>query len=113
MCEEEDEDEELITDASGNLIPADESLEGATVNRTNTDQDGAGLGLQASFDGELGRRANRFIVGVAYDESDIGFDASTELGALDSSRRAVAGGVSVGEALTRMRAETSNVGFYI
>src|SRR5690606_11509240 len=46
ICEEEDDEEELVLDASGALIPAHDGIEGATVNRTSTRQDGKGFGLQ-------------------------------------------------------------------
>lgn len=113
MCEEEDDEEELLLDASGQPIPASESLEGATVNRTGTRQDGLGFGLQSSWNGELGGRVHRVVAGVSYDESDIAFDASTELGMLDDTRQAVPGGVFVGEAFTSMAADTSNVGVFV
>ena len=62
---------------------------------------------------ELGGRENQFTIGVAYDESDVEFAASTELGALDATRLAVPGGVFVGEAFTRLDASTANTGFYV
>src|SRR5690606_36138286 len=45
--------------------------------------------------------------------SDIAFDASTELGRLDETRRAVPGGVFVGDSFTSMLADTSNTGFLV
>jgi outer membrane receptor protein involved in Fe transport len=93
-------------------VVADEALEGATVNRTTTEQDGSGLGLQADFAGELGGRENRFTIGVTHDEADVEFGASSELGALDATRQAVAGGVFVGEAFTGLETATSSTGIY-
>jgi iron complex outermembrane recepter protein len=113
ICEEEDGAEELILDLGGNPIPAGDDVEGATVNRTSTEQDGAGFGLQAVWSGDLGGRENLFLVGIAYDESDIGFAASTELGALDATRLAIPSGYYVGESFTRMSADTSTTGFYL
>jgi iron complex outermembrane recepter protein len=113
MCEEEGDDEELVFDRDGQPIVASDSIEGATINRTNTEQDGSGFGLQAAWSSHLRGRPNALVIGVAFDESDIAFDASTELGALDASRRAVPGGVYVGDAFTRMRAETRNTGIYV
>src|SRR5690606_11771081 len=83
------------------------------INRTNTEQDGLGLGLQASWSANVGGRQGQFVAGLAYDESDIGFAASTELGALDATRLAVPGGVFVGEAFTRMNADTKNMGIFL
>lgn len=113
ICEEEDDEEELVVDENGALIPADESIEGATVNRTSTKQDGAGFGLQASWSADVGGRPGLFVAGLSYDESEIGFGASTELGTLDETRLAVPGGVFVGEAFTRMNADTKNLGLFL
>ena len=113
ICEEEDDEEELIFDQNGQPIPASDEVEGATVNRTHTEQDGMGFGLQASWSGELGGRDNSFLLGMAYDEADIDFGASTELGALDASRLAVPSGFFVGESFTALKAETSTLGLYV
>lgn len=113
ICEEEDGEEELVLDPNGNPIPADDSVEGATVNRTNTEQDGVGFGFQATWSGDLRGRDNLFVIGLAYDESDIDFDANTELGALDETRLAIPSGFFVGESFTALAADTSNVGLYL
>ncbi|HEX6993946.1 MAG TPA: TonB-dependent receptor [Gammaproteobacteria bacterium] len=113
ICEEEDGEEELVFDENGALIPADDDIEGATVNRTSTEQDGAGFGLQASWSADVRGHPALFVAGLAYDESEIGFHASTELGTLDQSRLAVPGGVFIGDAFTRMNADTKNVGIFV
>ena len=112
MCEEEDDEEELVFDRDGLPVPASDAIEGATVNRTDTRQDGIGAGLQAVWSAAIAGRESRLVVGAVYDESDIAFDASTELGALDATRLAVPGGVFVGDAFTSMNADTKNVGLY-
>jgi outer membrane receptor protein involved in Fe transport len=61
----------------------------------------------------LGGRENLFLIGLAHDESDIAFAASTELGALDATRLAIPSGAFVGESFTRMNADTANTGFYL
>jgi outer membrane receptor protein involved in Fe transport len=113
LCGEDDGNEEMVLDANGNPVAADAAVEGATVNRTGTTQDSAGLGVQATWSSELAGRDNLFVVGVAHDESDIGFVANTELGSLDATRLAVPSGVFVGEAFTRLDAETKNTGVYV
>jgi len=113
ICEEESDGEELPLDANGQPIPADEDLEGATVNRTETEQNGSGFALQADFLGNLAGRENRFTIGVTRDEADVDFAASTELGALDFTRQAVGGGVFVGEAFTGLATETETTGFFL
>jgi iron complex outermembrane recepter protein len=113
ICDEGDGGEELVLDENGLPVAADDALVGAAVNRTSTEQDGAGFGLQADFSGDLGSRENRFTIGVAHDEADVDFGASTELGALDAARQAVGGGVFVGERFTGLRTSTSSTGFYL
>ena len=112
LCEEEDDEEEIVLDPLGVPVPALPELEGATVNRTSTEQEGSGIGLQAAWSGTLAGRDNRLVLGVAYDESDIGFAASTELGTLDATRLALPGGYFVGEAFTLLGAETANASWY-
>jgi len=112
ICEEGD-DEELALDENDLPIPADEDLEGATVNRSDTEQNGTGFALQADITGDLGGRENRFTIGASHDDADVEFGSSTELGSLDETRQAVAGGVFVGEAFTGLESSTTNTGFYL
>ena len=113
ICEEEGDEEELALDENGLPIVADDDLEGATVNRTDTEQDGMGFALQADLTGELAGRENRFTIGASHDDADVEFGASTELGALDETRQALPGGVFVGEAFTGLESSTTNTGFYL
>jgi outer membrane receptor protein involved in Fe transport len=113
ICEQEDGEEEQIFDQNDQPIPASDAVEGATVNRTATEQDGIGFGLQAAWTGDLGGRENALLLGVAYDDSEIGFNASTELGQLDPTRLAIPSGFFVGEAFTSLKADTSNLGLYV
>jgi outer membrane receptor protein involved in Fe transport len=113
ICEEEDGAEEIVLDENGVPVAADDALIGGAVNRTSTEQEGSGFGLQADFTGDLRGRENRFTIGVAHDEADVEFGASTELGALDATRQAVGGGVFVGERFTGLETSTSSTGFYL
>ena len=110
---EGDGPEQPVVDGDGKPIRAGDDVEGATVNRTQTDQDGAGSALQMSWTGALWGHDSYLVLGVAYDRSRIGFAASTELGHLDETRLAVPGGVLVGESLTHLAAETANAGLYL
>jgi outer membrane receptor protein involved in Fe transport len=113
ICEDEDGGEEIVLDGNGDAIAFDDDLEGAAINHTSTEQDGAGFGLQADIEGGFGGRDNLFTVGLAHDASGIAFEASTELGALDATRLAVPGGVFVGEAFTGLEAEVENSGVFV
>ena len=110
ICEEEGDDEELALDENDQPIPADDELEGATVNRTDTEQNGGGFALQADFTGALAGRDNRFTIGATHDDADVEFGASTELGALDATRQAIPGGVFVGEGFTGLETSTCEHG---
>lgn len=111
--DEVEHEEQLVLDANGNRIPASDKVDGATVNRTNTQQDGMGFGLQATWTGEFGGRENVLVLGIAHDDSDIDFDAHTELGELDATRLAIPSGYFVGESFIRLNAETSTTGVYL
>jgi iron complex outermembrane receptor protein len=113
ICEQEGGDEELALDENDLPIPAADHLEGATVNRTDTEQDGAGFALQADLVGDLAGRENRFTIGLSHDDADVEFGSSTELGALDETRQAIPGGVFVAEAFTGLESSTTNTGFYL
>src|SRR5688572_12613417 len=47
VCEEDDGAEEIVLDENGSPVAADDALIGGAVNRTSTEQDGTGFGLQA------------------------------------------------------------------
>ena len=112
ICETEDAGEELVLDQNGNTIPAAAELEGATINRSNTDQDTYGFSLQSAFLNDLAGKENQFIVGIAADRSEVSFDSSTELGSLDQTRKAIPGGVLVEDAFTEVDTESQNLSFY-
>jgi iron complex outermembrane receptor protein len=113
ICEEEGDEEEIALDENGDPIEFDDELEGATVNRTNTDQKSTGFDLQASLGGNLAGRENLFTIGLARDESEVEFASSTELGALDATRLAVPGGVLVGEAFVGLETASESTGLYL
>jgi outer membrane receptor protein involved in Fe transport len=113
ICELEGAGEEPVLDENDNPIAFDDDLDGATINRTSTDQDGLGFGFQTDFAGDLGGHGNLFTVGIAYDTAKVDFSGSTELGALDDTRLAVPGGVLVGEASIGLTSVTDNAGIYL
>ena len=104
ICLEDDDDEQLITDKYGDKIYAADSLEGATINRSTTKQESNGYGVEI--------RSPRWTLGVHREVADIDFSSSTELGALDSTRRAIPGGIFVGDAFTELGTEVIADSFY-
>ena len=115
LCVEDDdagEGEGLVEGVDGRPILARGALVGATVNRSETRQDGFGLGGQASWGGLVADRRAHLVAGLGYDASRIGFNASTELGSLDATRQAVPGGVFVGDAFTAVDVDVSSLSLY-
>lgn len=112
LCESEDGDEEIVIDDQGEPVPFSEDLEGAVVNRTRTEQTGYGISVQLASNRDLAGWANQLIAGASVDIGDVEFASSTELGTLDDARRAVPGGVLVGDALTAVDSKTTNIGVY-
>ena len=112
LCESDDGAELPILDTAGAPVPATPEVEGATINRTATDQDGAGMSLQASWSRDFAGRRNDLVMGLAYDGSAIAFASSTELGMLDPTRLAVPSSTLIGDSFTDMRADSSNFGLY-
>ena len=116
----EDEDEEddgadasPTLDAAGHPIPALAALVGATVNRTHTAQRGTGFSAQAERQVAWGAASHRLAVGIGYHRASSVFRASTELGRLDATRQAVAGGTFVGDAFTHVAANTASAAIYL
>jgi outer membrane cobalamin receptor len=112
LCLADDDAEQPALDVAGAPIASGAAVEGAMLNRTITRQDGIGFGMQASWNGDLGRHANRFLVGVAREQSDSSFVSSTELGMLDATRLAIGSGVLIGDGAIAMTADTATTGLY-
>jgi iron complex outermembrane recepter protein len=113
VCAEHDSGQDLVRDQHGNRIPSAMGIGSAALNRTGTTQDGAGLGFQASWASELVGRENFFVLGLAYDESDIDFQANTEVSALDATRQAIPSGYLLDSSFTLLNSSVINTGFYV
>ncbi|HKE97121.1 MAG TPA: TonB-dependent receptor plug domain-containing protein, partial [Povalibacter sp.] len=87
----DDETGEVTRDPAGNPIPASDDLEGATLNRSKTDQETVGVTLQLGIAKPMWERANRLVIGGTADRSDVAFTSTTELGHLDDNRQAIGG----------------------
>ncbi len=101
-------EEEIALDEDGNPIPFSDAVDGATVNRSLTDQDGYGASLLLSIAKEVFGRSNWLAVGASLDWGETAFDSNTELGSLDETRAAVSSGIFVGESFVRVDSETRN-----
>ena len=115
LCvDEEDEDgEEVVEDRLGRPVAASEALEGATINRTRTNQRSTGFGFHAERTAASSTWRNRAALGIAFEAADVDFDSSTELGTLDETRLALPGGVFVGDAFTAVDVATRHASVYV
>jgi outer membrane receptor protein involved in Fe transport len=115
VCEETEpgDEEEIALDEDWNPILFSDAVDGATVNRSVTDQDGYGASLLLGVTKDIFGRANWLAVGATCDWSDTIFDSSTELGRLDESRAAVSSGIFVGELFVRVNSETRNRSVFV
>ena len=110
VCEEggPGEKEEIALDEDGNPILFGDAVDGATVNRSVTDQDSFGASLLLSVSKDILGRPNWLAVGASLDSGDTEFNSNTELGSLDETRAAVSSGTFVGESFVRVDSETRN-----
>lgn len=110
VCEEvgPGETEEIALDQDRSPILFGDAVDGATVNRSVTDQDAFGASLLLSVSREFLGRRNWLAVGASLDRGDTEFDSNTELGSLDETRAAVPSGTFVGESFVRVDGETRN-----
>ncbi|MEI7795386.1 MAG: TonB-dependent receptor [Methylococcaceae bacterium] len=107
------EGENPVMGTDGNLILADDAVEGATRNSSSTLMRGKGGSLQTAFTGDLFKHENNLTVGTTYDVSEINFAANTELGSLTESRGTIGSGVYVDESKVRLKAGTETVGVFL
>ncbi len=112
ICRIENDNEEIILDLLGIPVPANESVGGATINRTNLEQSGVGISLQLDLETTLADRGNRLIVGVSHDKSNVEFLSDTELGSLDATRKAIPSGFFVGDSFTQLKTNNTNTSLY-
>ncbi len=110
ICEEGDD--EKVTDVQGNIIAADDDIEGGTINTSATDQWSFGFALQSAFNQSIQGHENQFVVGVSYDLSDSRYQADSELGALDDDRGVIGAGILTEESRVRLDTTNHSIGLF-
>ena len=113
LCEEEDDGEEIAIDTSGNPIAADDTVEGATNNTSQTHMRSMGVNLQTLFDHAIFGRENVFIIGGAFDYSDSHFESDTELAELTDNRGTIGSGIFLDESKVRLNTDTATYSIFI
>ena len=109
LCEEEDEEEEVVEDLNGDPVVASEDNDSATQNRSRTEQNGYGFSAQI----EQAFGAHLVTAGLTADFGDIKFTSDTELGALTDVRGTVGSGIYVAESVVDVHASNDSVGLYV
>ncbi|HEY8160550.1 MAG TPA: TonB-dependent receptor [Methylobacter sp.] len=108
-----DQDGVIVNDVNGNQVAADNSVEGATNNTSQTNMRSRGGTLQTAFAQDLFKHKNNLTVGTSYDYAEVHFGSDTELGSLTDTRGTTQSGVFVDESRVRLHTNTSTVGVFL
>ncbi len=101
LCQEEEDEEEVLTTPDGTAIVASEANDSATVNTSSTDQYAYSLRTQLVLTGAKPR--DRIIVGGTAEFGRVSFASQTEAGALREDRGAEGSGEQVLDSFVRLR----------
>ena len=115
LCEDPDvtdPNEEIVIDVNGNQVLAGNNVDGATNNTSQTNMRSVGGTLQTLFNEDIFGHKNTFIVGAAFDYSDVHFESDTELARLTDSRGTVGSGILIEEAKVRLNTNTQTYSVY-
>lgn len=113
LCENPGADEQEVEDTNGNEVLADDSVEGATNNTSETQMRSRGGTLQTAFAQDLFKHKNNLTVGTSYDYAETHFASDTELGSLTDTRGTTQSGIFVDESRVRLHSNTSTVGVFL
>ena len=116
-------DPTLLCDGHGNFVKdtsaiptniiADDAVEGATNNSSQTNMRSRGGTLQSAFAQDLFNHENNLTVGTSYDYAETHFSSDTELGSLTDTRGTTQSGIFVDESKVRLHTDTSTVGVFL
>jgi len=109
LCNGEDN---VALDVFNQPIAADERLEGATQNTSQTHSRSMGGTFQSVFNSAVFGNDNSLTVGVAYDHAVVHFESDTELSQLTADRGTLGGGVLIQDARVRLNTTTDTFGIY-
>ena len=110
LCDNHDQ---VVVDTNGHDVEADDAVEGASNNYSETNMRSRGGTIQAAFANDLFGHKNNLTTGVNYDYAESTFSADTELGSLTDTRGTTRSGIFVDEFKVRLRTNTSTVGVYL
>jgi outer membrane receptor protein involved in Fe transport len=112
LCEEPGADEEVVEDVNGNDVAASDRVEGATNNTSQTNMRSVGGTLQTLFKEDVFGHQNTYILGAAFDYSDVHFESDTELAQLTDERGTIGSGILIEEAKVRLNTTTQTYSVY-
>ena len=112
VCEEDGDQAVPMRDQ--NMIPISfgGTVDGASVNRSATNQDGFGVSLQLTVSHGQQDNNNQLIVGATLDSASVSFYSSSELGTLDETRQAISSGFLVQSSFTNLKTKAENIGLF-
>ncbi|MEY3807244.1 MAG: hypothetical protein RI893_220 [Pseudomonadota bacterium] len=113
LCENPGLDEQEVDDINGDEVRADDAVQGATNNTSQTNMRSRGGTLQTAFARDLFKHQNNLTVGASYDYADTHFGSNTELGSLTDTRGTTQSGVFVDESKVRLHTDTSTFGVFL
>lgn len=113
LCEASDDGETVVATPGGKPVQAGSSVEGATINTSQTHQRSVGGSIQAAFEQDFSGMNNRLTGGGSYDEASIHFGSDTELASLTADRGTRGSGLLVDESRVRLNAAVQHHGVYL
>ncbi len=113
LCENPGINEQIVEDTNGHDVEADDAVEGATNNTSQTNMRSRGGTLQSAFAQDLFKHENNLTVGTSYDYAETHFNSDTELGSLTDTRGTTQSGIFVDESKVRLHTDTSTVGVFL
>jgi iron complex outermembrane receptor protein len=108
-----DQNDVIVSDTNGNQVRADDAVQGATNNTSQTNMRSRGGTLQTAFARDLFKHENNLTVGTSYDYAETHFASDTELGSLTNTRGTTQSGVLVDQSRVRLNTNTSTVGVFL
>lgn len=110
-CEQTDNllcngDGEKVMDVNNHLVAADDAVEGAVNNTSQTNMRSRGGSVQGAFSEAIFGHKNNLTVGATFDTADVHFASDTELASLTDTRGTVGSSILTRE--NRVRLNTSS-----
>ncbi len=107
-----DEDDEAVIDINDNFVDAEDAVEGATNNTSQTYMRSYGGSIQSAFNQDLFGHENNLVVGGSFDYATVHFESNTELAELLDDRGTRGSGIEVKESRVRLNTATKSYSLF-